>query len=165
MKALFAGSFDPFTKGHFDIVERGLKLFDSIVVAVGYNEHKPGEWSVDERVNAISTLFKGEPKVVVTSYSGLTSEYAKEIGVDVLLRGVRNISDFEYERNLADTNKAVFGVETAFLIASPELSFISSSMVRELLHNGFDAYKYIAGDFPPKLFGSPRVINIKGNPK
>lgn len=147
MKALFAGSFDPFTIGHRSIVERGLKLFDKIVIAIGYNEHKPGEWSVEERMSAISSLYAGNPDVEVTSYRGLTVDFAKKIGAGALLRGVRGMTDFEYERNLADTNRAISGIETVLLISEPEYSFISSSMVRELHHNSHDVSKYIAGDF------------------
>lgn len=147
MKALFAGSFDPFTVGHLSIVERALSMFDSVVVAIGRNEHKPGEWSVDERLEAISALFAGTARVEVTSYSGLTAAFARDIGADLLLRGVRDTSDFEYERNLADTNREISGIETAFILCEPKYSFVSSSMVRELIHNGFDASPYIAGDF------------------
>lgn len=147
MKALFAGSFDPFTTGHLSIARRALKMCSTLVIAVGHNEHKPGEWSVEQRVEAISALFASSPQVEVTSYSGLTSSFAREIGADVLLRGVRSVADFEYERNLADTNRALCGIETIFLVSEPEFSFVSSSMVRELIHNGVDADRFIAGDF------------------
>ena len=148
MKALFAGSFDPFTVGHRSIVERCLTMFDEVTVAVGHNERKPGEWSVETRVRAISSLFADNPRVEVAAYSGLTVDMARRCGAGVLVRGVRGNSDFEYERNLADTNREIAGVETVFLISEPEYSFISSSMVRELLHNGHDVTKYIAGKFP-----------------
>lgn len=147
MKALFAGSFDPFTVGHLSIVRRALRMFDSVTVAIGYNEHKPGEWSVETRKAAIAALFESEPRVEVTVYNGLTVAHAKEIGADVLLRGVRSAVDFEYERNLADVNRDLCGIETALIFAEPAFSFVSSSMVRELIHNGFDASKYVAGDF------------------
>ena len=147
MKALFAGSFDPFTIGHFSIVRRSLAIFDSVVVAIGYNEHKPGMWSTEQRVEAISRLFHDEKRVEVFSYTGLTVDFARECHADALLRGVRTVADFEYERTLADTNRAICGIESVLLFSLPELSFISSSMVRELIHNGYDASKYIAGDF------------------
>lgn len=147
MTVLFAGSFDPFTVGHKDIVDRALKLFDEVVIGIGYNEHKPGEWSVAQRLRAIKDIYAGSPKVRVEAYSGLTSRFASEIGADSLLRGVRTIQDYEYERNLADTNRKIFGLETILMFSEPEYSFISSSMIRELLHNGYDADKYIAGDF------------------
>ncbi len=147
MKALFAGSFDPFTIGHFSIVRRSLAIFDSVVVAIGYNEHKPGMWSTEQRVEAISRLFHDEKRVEVFSYTGLTVDFARKCHADALLRGVRTVADFEYERTLADTNRAICGIESVLLFSLPELSFISSSMVRELIHNGYDASKYIAGDF------------------
>lgn len=148
MIALFAGSFDPFTIGHRSIVERGLAIFDKIVIAVGHNEHKRGDWSEQQRIEAISSLYSGNPRVEVTGYKGLTVDFAKKIGAKVLLRGVRGVADFEYERNLADTNRMIGDIETVLLISEPEFSFISASMVRELLHNGHDVTKYIAGDFP-----------------
>lgn len=153
MKALFPGSFDPFTIGHQSIVERTLRIFGSVVIAIGYNEHKQGEWSVKERQSAISGLFANNPNVSVMVYSGLTSQFAKEIGADILIRGVRTIQDFEYEKSLADVNRKVFGIDTLLLISDPEYSFISSSMIRELIHNGYDATQYIAGDFPVKTKG------------
>ncbi len=156
MKALFAGSFDPFTIGHASIVERALHLFDSLVIGIGFNEHKPGEWTVDQRLKAIKSLYASNPRVSVEAYSGLTSVFAKEVGAGTLLRGIRTIQDFEYERNLADINREVFNIDTTFLVSDPKLSYISSSMVRELLHNGFDASQYIAGDFP-----LPKGISIK----
>ena len=148
MKAFFAGSFDPFTIGHRSIVERALKLFPKLVIAIGYNEHKPGEWPVEQRLKAISNLYAKSDNVEVIAYKGLTVDAARNAGASVLVRGVRGSVDFEYERNLADTNRLIGGMETAFLISEPELAFISSSMVRELLHNGHDVSKYIAGDFP-----------------
>lgn len=150
MKALFAGSFDPFTIGHLSIVERALGMFPSIVVGIGHNERKPGEWSVSERLDAIRALFKERREIEVMAYSGLTADFAREIGASTLLRGVRGMTDFEYERNLADTNRKLFGLETVFLVSEPELAFVSSSMVRELIHNGVDAGRYIAGNFPTK---------------
>lgn len=148
MRALFAGSFDPFTIGHRSLVDRALLLCDYIVIAVGHNEHKKGEWSEETRIKVISDLYKDNRKVTVTGYEGLTVDFAKKIGADVLLRGVRGVADFEYERNLADINRNVGGLETVILISEPEYSFISSSMVRELLHNHHDIRPYLAGDFP-----------------
>lgn len=159
MKAVFAGSFDPFTIGHHEIVERAVRLFDKVVVAIGHNEHKPGEWTVEQRLEAISALYAGVGSVEVMAYNGLTAEFVKEIGADVIVRGVRNIADFEYERNLADTNSAIAGVETVFLACSPQFAFVSSSMVRELIHHGHDASRWIAGAFPvppPDRYKMPR---------
>lgn len=148
MKALFAGSFDPFTIGHRSIVERALNIFDKVTIAIGHNEHKRGEWSEQVRIDTIAELFRDNPKVDVTGYHGLTVDFAKKIGASVLVRGARGVIDFEYERNLADVNRKIGEIETVILISEPEYSFISSSMVRELLHNGHDISKYIAGNFP-----------------
>ena len=148
MKAFFAGSFDPFTVGHRSIVERCLKLFPKVIIGIGYNEHKPGEWSVSQRLKALRDFYAENPYVEVTAYKGLTVDAARDAGAGVLVRGVRSIADFEYERNLADTNREISGMETVFLISEPEYAFISSSMVRELHHNGYDISKYVAGDFP-----------------
>lgn len=147
MKMLFAGSFDPFTIGHESIVERALPLCDRLVIGIGYNERKPSEWSIEQRFDAINNLFKDNDKIEVRIYEGLTAKFAKEIDADSLLRGIRSVQDFEYERNLADINREIFGLDTVFLMSDPSLSYISSSMVRELMHNGFDVTNYIAGDF------------------
>ena len=142
--ALFAGSFNPFTRGHADIVERGLKIFGRVIIGVGYNEHKPGGLDqATEIAESIAALYRDCPNVEVASFSGLTVEFCKKAGADVLLRGVRNTTDFEYEKNLADTNLAISGIETVLLPCRPELAFISSSMVRELQHNGFDTSAYL----------------------
>lgn len=143
-KGLFAGSFDPFTIGHASIVERAAAVFDRVVVAVGYNEHKKGMYGVTERVEAIRRLYADNPKIEVESFTGLTADFARRCGATALVRGVRGSADFEFERNLADTNAAIAGLETVLLVSRPELAFISSSMVRELIHNGFDASRYIA---------------------
>ncbi|MBD5357634.1 MAG: pantetheine-phosphate adenylyltransferase [Bacteroides sp.] len=148
MKAFFAGSFDPFTIGHEAIVRRSLRLFPKIVIGIGYNEHKPGEWSVEQRLKAICEIYADNPDVEVISYTGLTVDAARRCGASVLIRGVRGNIDFEYERNLADTNREISGMETVLLISEPDLAFISSSMVRELFHNGHDISKYIVGSFP-----------------
>lgn len=147
MKVLFAGSFDPFTTGHRAIVERALRMFDGVVVGIGNNERKTGMWSVADRVKAIRTAFAGYHNVNVESYDGLTVDFAKQCGAGALLRGIRSVSDFEAERNLADTNMAIAGIDTVFIVAEPKYSFVSSSMVRELIHHGYDARKYLGADF------------------
>ena len=136
MKAVFPGTFDPFTVGHYDIVRRALTFTDEIVIAVGVNELKHTLTELDERLNAIRQLFDSEPRVSVAAYDGLTTDFARSIGAKFILRGVRNISDFEYERNMADINRHLTGIETVLLFSSPELAYISSSMVRELIHLG-----------------------------
>ena len=145
MKALYAGSFDPFTIGHLDIAKRCLSLFDSLHIGVGDNISKNCLYTVSERVEAIKKTFEGNSKVEVGSYSGLTVEYAKKIGANILIRGLRGYDDFDKEKNLADINKEISGIETCFLISNPSLSFISSSMIKELLIHGKDVSKYLGG--------------------
>lgn len=147
MKALYAGSFDPFTIGHLDIAIKALKLFGSLTIGIGYNENKRCEWTPAQRVRAIKELFKNEKNIEVKAYSGLTVEFAKSIGAQVLVRGVRNSLDFEKEKELADINSEIEGIQTVMIPSKPELTFVSSSMVRELIHNGRSVEKYIAGDF------------------
>lgn len=141
--AIFPGSFDPFTIGHKDIVDRALRMFDRLVVAVGYNEHKPSANFVEERLDNIKSVYKGNSQVDVMSYTGLTVDFARKLGAEFIVRGLREVKDFEYERNLADTNAAISGIETVFLVARPEYGFISSSMVRELVNNGYDASRFL----------------------
>ncbi len=136
--AIFPGTFNPFTIGHKSIVERGLQIFDNIVIAIGHNENKPTGDNIVKRIETIKKAFIDNEAVEVVSYSGLTAEYAKKIGACAILRGVRNIADFEYERNLADVNKNILGIETIFILSLPQYSYISSSMVRELEANGHD---------------------------
>ncbi len=136
--AIFPGTFNPFTIGHKSIVERGLQIFDNIVIAIGHNENKPTGDNIVKRIETIRKAFIDNKAVEVVAYSGLTAEYAKKIGACAILRGVRNIADFEYERNLADVNKNILGIETMFILSLPQYSYISSSMVRELESNGHD---------------------------
>lgn len=136
-KGLFAGSFDPFTKGHADIVARGLALFDTLLVAIGHNEQKGNGWiPVEERVRALQKFYKDEPRIEIGSYCGLTVDYAREQGVDAMLRSVRSVRDYEYEREIAQTNRVLCGIDTVVLFADPSLASVSSSMVRELAHFG-----------------------------
>lgn len=143
MKAFYAGSFDPFTIGHYEIARQALRLFGGLVVGVGYNEKKRGESTIDERVDAIRRLFKGEENVEVISYDGLTAEAAKAAGAGVLVRGVRTAFDFEKEKELSDINLKVFGIATVMIPAAPELTYISSSMVREIKHFGGDVSPFL----------------------
>ncbi len=136
--ALFAGSFDPFTKGHYALLKRALPMFDKIVVGIGRNSVKKSMFSIEERVAAIEKVFAGEERIEVKVYDCLTMEFAKETGASVLLRGVRSIKDFEYERDIADINLRIGGIDTVLLISEPEYSAISSSVVRELITYGKD---------------------------
>lgn len=143
MKAIFTGSFDPYTIGHHDIVMRALPLFDHIVVAIGVNERKQCMLSADERREAIERLYANEPKVSVETYSDLTIDLARRVGAQYIIKGIRSVKDFEYEREQADINRMLSGIETLFLFASPQLASISSSMVRELTHFGKDASQFL----------------------
>ncbi len=142
-RAIFPGSFDPFTRGHADIVQRGLDLYDEIVIAIGYNEQKTGWKPVEERLETIRSLYAREPRISVTKYNDLTIDVARREGADVILRGIRNVKDFEYEYDMALVNRKLSGLETVFLPASPELSVISSSIVRELAHFGRDTSEFL----------------------
>ncbi len=136
--ALFAGSFDPFTKGHYALLVRALQMFDRIVVAIGANSAKKCMFTLDERIDAIKRAFADEKRIEVTTYSNLTMDFAKEVGADVLLRGVRSVKDFEYEREIADMNFRLGGIDTVLLISEPQYSSISSSAVKELITYGKD---------------------------
>ena len=133
-KLLFPGSFDPFTIGHKDIVDRALALADEIVIAIGVHPDKHGLFSVEERIEQIQRVYAHEPRVSVTSYEELTTDFARQIGATALLRSVRSMKDFEYERDMADINHQLTGIETVLLLARPQYAAISSSLVRELLH-------------------------------
>lgn len=143
MTILFPGSFDPFTIGHASLVERALHLFDDVIIAVGMNERKPGWIPVQERVRAISTFYNINAHVRVETYSGLTTDFAATVGAAAILRGVRSVQDFEYERQMADVNRRLTGIETVCLFADPKLADISSSVVRELAHFGHDITPFL----------------------
>lgn len=136
--AIFPGSFDPYTIGHASIVDRALPLFDKIVVAIGVNRNKRSFLTEEQRIRMIADLYDDEPKVEVISYDGLTVDAARECGARFLLRGVRMIQDFEYEKNLAEVNRSISGLETVLLYTLPEYGHISSSIVRELISYGRD---------------------------
>ena len=136
--AIFPGSFDPYTIGHASIVERALPLFDKIIIAVGINRYKTPFFTDEERVNAIAQLYADEPKIQVISYDSLTVDAARQYGAQFILRGVRLIQDFEYEKNIAEVNRNISGLETVLLYTLPEYGYISSSIVRELIGYGRD---------------------------
>tara|TARA_B100000768_G_C11263669_1_gene369982 strand:+ start:1133 stop:1585 length:453 start_codon:yes stop_codon:yes gene_type:complete len=142
-KAIFPGSFDPITLGHVDIINRGVTLFDEVIIAIGENSSKDYMFSLDERIAFIRRAFKDNPKVRVMSYSGLTIEFCKEIGVDFILRGLRNPADFEFEKAIAHTNRHLSTLETVFLLTSAQTSFISSSIVREIIRFEGDYKKLV----------------------
>lgn len=141
--ALYPGTFDPFTVGHLSIVERGLQLFDEIIIAIGINESKKNNTSIQQRIEHIERVTTKMPGVRVVSYNNLTVEAAKEHGANFILRGVRTVADYEYERNLAYANRNLTGIETVLLYTLPELSYISSTMVRDLQRHGYDVSPYV----------------------
>lgn len=141
--AFFAGSFDPFTVGHQSVVERGLQLFDRIVIGIGVNSGKMATADVAARVEDILAIFGDDPRIEVEPYDCLTWEAARRLGCTHLLRGVRSVSDFEYERNMADANRNLSGLETVILFTLPEHSYISSSLVRDLQRHGADTSEFL----------------------
>lgn len=141
--AIFPGSFDPFTIGHASIVARGLPLFDRIVIGVGVNESKRALYSLQERVARIRKLYRDEPRIQVESYTGLTIDFARSVGAAYILRGLRSVKDFEYERDIAAMNKRLSGIETVLLFTEPDLQSISSSVVRELASYGKDIIEFL----------------------
>jgi pantetheine-phosphate adenylyltransferase len=142
-KAIFPGSFDPITLGHVDIINRGATLFDEIIIAIGENSSKDYMFSIDERVAFIESAFKDNSKVRVMNYSGLTIDFCKEIEVDFIMRGLRNPADFEFEKAIAHTNRHLSTLETVFLLTSSQTSFISSSIVREIIRYEGDYKKLV----------------------
>ena len=142
-KAIFPGSFDPITLGHVDVINRALPLFAEIIVAVGINTDKTYLFSLEERVNFIKKHYANEPKVKVETYSGLTIDFCQKLDIGFILRGLRNPADFEFEKAIAQTNRKLSTVETVFLLTSADTSFISSSIVRDILRNGGDISGFV----------------------
>lgn len=141
--ALFPGSFDPFTIGHADIVKRALKLFDKVVIGVGVNGNKSAQGETEQRVAAIRELYAENARIEVVSYHDLTVDAARRVGAGFILRGIRSVKDFEYERDITAVNKRLSGIETVFLFSSPEYADISSGVVRELMSFGKDVSAFL----------------------
>ncbi len=135
-KAIFPGSFDPITLGHYDIIKRSITLFDEIIVAIGVNAEKKYMFSLEERIQFIENAFADEPNVKVISYEGLTIELCKKEKAQFILRGLRNPADFEFEKAIAHTNRRLSKIETIFLLTAAKTSYISSSIVRDVIRNG-----------------------------
>lgn len=135
-RAIFPGSFDPITLGHVDIIDRALPLFDEIIIAIGVNSDKSYMFSLSKRIQFIKDTFANQPKIKVETYTGLTIDFCKKLNVEFILRGLRNPADFEFEKAIAQTNRMLSNVETVFLLTSASTSFISSSIVRDILRNG-----------------------------
>lgn len=143
--ALFPGSFDPFTRGHEDIVLRGLQLFDEIIVAIGYNTQKSSRYfEIELMRESIQSTFSKYPNISVVTFSELTAEFARRNGARFLLRGLRNTTDFEYENSISQINRKLFAdLESVFLITTPQLAWISSSIIREVHRYGGDVSEFL----------------------
>ncbi|TGV01222.1 pantetheine-phosphate adenylyltransferase [Flavivirga abyssicola] len=142
-RAIFPGSFDPITLGHYDIIKRGVTLFDEVIVAIGINADKKYMFSLEERKKFIEETFADEPKIKVVTYKGLTVDFCKEINVEFILRGLRNPADFEFEKAIAHTNRDLAPIETVFLLTSADTSYIASSIVRDVIRNNGDYTKLV----------------------
>ncbi len=141
---LFPGSFDPITNGHIDIIQRSIHLFDKLVVGIGTNSSKQPMFDTEKRMQWIKEAFAGEPRIEVLAYEGLTVNCCREIGARYILRGVRYVSDFEYEKAIADMNRILEpGVESVFMPCTPEYATISSTLVRDVIRNGGDVSRFI----------------------
>ncbi len=143
--ALFPGSFDPFTKGHEDIVLRGLQLFDEIIIAIGYNSQKSVRYfDIDSMMGYIHNTFREYPNIRIHKFSELTAEFARKNGAQFLLRGLRNTTDFEYENSISQVNRKLYKeLESVFLITTPQLAWISSSIIREVHKYGGDVSEFL----------------------
>ena len=148
--AIFPGSFDPFTVGHYSIVKRALNFVDEVVIAIGVNDAKRSLFSIEKRKSIIQKAFSDEPNIRVESYDSLTVDFAKEVGASIILRGIRSIADFEYEKTIADANRRISGIDTILLFTEPQHSFISSTVVRDLLRYGKDINCFL----PPNVTSS-----------
>jgi pantetheine-phosphate adenylyltransferase len=146
-RAIFPGTFDPFTIGHYSIVQRGLNFFDEIVIGIGVNQSKQTLFSVDKRLEMIRQAFADEPRVKVASYNSLTVDFALSVEAGFVLRGLRSVGDFEYERTIADANRRLTNVETVILFTEYEYSYISSTVVRDLYAYGKDISTFL----PPNV--------------
>ena len=146
-RAIFPGTFDPFTIGHYSIINRGLCMFDEIVIGIGVNQSKKTLFNIEKRLDIVRQAFANEPRVRVASYDSLTVDFALSVDADFVLRGLRTVGDFEYERTIADANRKLTGVETVILFTESEYSYISSTVVRDLI----SYQKDISGFLPPNV--------------
>ena len=132
-RAIFPGTFDPFTVGHASIVSRALTFIDEIIIAIGINESKHTHFPLEQRKQMISDYYEDNPRITVQAYDCLTTDFAREVGAQLIVRGIRTVHDFEYEETIADVNRKLTGIETILLFTEPELTCVSSTIVRELL--------------------------------
>jgi len=142
-RAVFPGSFDPITNGHYDIISRGMKLFDELIIAIGINAEKKYMFSLEQRKEFIERSFKDHPNIKVVTYRGLTVDFCKENNIEYILRGLRNPADFEFEKAIAHTNRDLAPIETVFLLTAASTSYISSSIVRDVIRNDGDYTKLV----------------------
>jgi pantetheine-phosphate adenylyltransferase len=142
-RALFPGSFDPITNGHVDIINRALPLFDEVLIAIGKNADKKYMFDLEQRLDFMKEVFGGNEKIKIVTYTGLTVDFCKLNQIDFILRGLRNPADFEFEKAIAQTNRKLANIETIFLLTSADTSFISSSIVRDIIRNGGNANDFI----------------------
>jgi pantetheine-phosphate adenylyltransferase len=150
--ALFPGSFDPVTKAHVDIIKRSISLFDKFYIGIGENSSKKGLLTVAQREKMLRAVFENEPKIHVISYEGLTVEFCKSIGAEYMIRGIRTVSDFEYEKAIAQMNHALAPeIESIFIVSKPGYSSISSTIVREILRHNGDVSQFIPKEALPFL--------------
>ncbi|MBI1780865.1 MAG: pantetheine-phosphate adenylyltransferase [Sphingobacteriales bacterium] len=141
---LFPGTFDPITIGHLDIINRSLDLFDKLVIGIGRNASKVSMFSEEQRLEWIKEIFKNEPKVSAVVYEGLTVDCCKQVGANYILRGIRYVNDFEYEKAIADMNRSLDGnIETIFLTCLPQYTSVASTLVRDVIRNGGDAAPFL----------------------
>lgn len=144
---LFPGTFDPMTLGHVDVIKRSVPLFDKLIIAIGVNANKTPMFSVEQRTEWIKEIFKEYPTIEVTNYTGLTINFCKEVGANYMMRGIRYIADFEYEKAIADMNRSLAPeVETIFLTCAPEYSTVSSTIVRDVIRNGGDVSHFVPSE-------------------
>jgi len=150
---LFPGTFDPVTLGHIDIIDRALPLFDKLVIGIGRNVNKTPMFSEEQRLHWIREIYKGDPKVEAVIYDGLTVDCCKTVGANFILRGIRYVNDFEYEKAIADMNRSLEGnIETVFLTCLPQFTSVASTLVRDVLRNGGDVSQFL-----------PDVVNLSIN--
>ena len=141
---LFPGTFDPITIGHLDIINRSLDLFDKLIIGIGRNANKVSMFSEEQRLEWIKEIFKDEPRVSAVVYEGLTVDCCKKVGAKYILRGIRYVNDFEYEKAIADMNRSLDGhIETIFLTCLPQYTSVASTLVRDVLRNGGDATQFL----------------------
>lgn len=154
-RAIFPGTFDPFTIGHASIVRRALTFIDEVVIGIGINDNKNTYFPVEKREQMIRDLYRDEPRVKVQAYDCLTTDFARQMDANLIIRGIRTVKDFEYEETIADINRQLTGIETILLFTEPELSSISSTVVRELLRYGKDVSRFVAQPTEPTSPASP----------